>query len=275
MYRRYGRNSDIILTSVYHYGHTTVLWLSFLGNIHTAHDLDTGGNGRKKAVVIDHLLIEGTVNTVTYTYFALKSLYMNITGSLSHCLLDQGTYQLHDRCVADICHCSFLIVATKKFTLSGKPAGCIHIFGGTITVVNGSQYFTGGGNIRFYLEIGDDGNIIDGCHIHRICHGKMKDIGIVWIQFKGDTLIFLKNINIDQLADIFRNGDPGQMNQLHPQLCLERPGNHVFGDHSVVYQNFTDLLSGALLELQCFFQFFFCENLLLDKKVSKSHSFLS
>ena len=114
------RNTDIILLSVHHNRHTAILRLSLLRDIHTAHNLDTGGNSRKQTIVIDHLLIKCTIDTVSDTYLLLQCFYMDITGTLTNGLLNQRPHQLNNRSIADIRLCRFFNPAPQLGTFSCK-----------------------------------------------------------------------------------------------------------------------------------------------------------
>ena len=120
------RNTDIILLSVYHNRHTAILRLSLLRDIHTAHNLDTGGNSRKQTIVIDHLLIKRTIDTVSDTYLLLQCFYMNITGTLTNGLFNQRPHQLNNRSIADIRLCLFFNPSPQLGTFSCKSTRRIH-----------------------------------------------------------------------------------------------------------------------------------------------------
>ena len=150
------RNTDIVFPAVNHNGHTSVLRLSFFRNVHPAHNLDTGGDCRKETVVVDHFFIESTVNTVTHTNFCLQRFDMNIAGSLSYRLLDQGTYQLYDRGITDIGLCCLFHISTKLLSFTCKSSRSIHVFRRTIAAVDCRQYVTRCRNVWFHLQVRDD-----------------------------------------------------------------------------------------------------------------------
>ena len=248
MYRRNRRNTDIIFAAVYHNRHSTILWLSFFGNIHAAHDLDSRGDCRKKAVVVNHFFIKRAIDTVTDTYLGFKCFNMNITSSLTNCLLDQRTNQLYDRCITDICFFyGIFYISTKLLSFPGKSPGSIHRLRSPMATVNRCQDITWCCDIWFNLKIGNNRNVIDCCHIHRICHRQMQDIGIVWIQFKRNTLVFFQQVDTDQVAYFLRNRDSGKLYYLQSELCLECTGDHFFRNKSILNQNFTDFFTGSFL----------------------------
>ena len=208
-------NTDIVFPTVNHNGHTTILRLSFFGNIHAAHDFDTGGNCRKETVVVDHFFIESTIDTVAHTNLCLQCFYMNITGSLAYRLLNQRTYKLYDRRIADICFCCcFFSISTKLFTFTCESSRCIHGLGCTIAAIDCCKYITRCRNIWFNLQVCDDGNIVNCRHVHRIGHRKMQDIRIIRVKLKWNALVFLKEIHTDQATDFLRNRHAGKFDHL-------------------------------------------------------------
>ena len=81
----------------------------------------------------------------------------------------------------------------------------------------------------------------------------MEDIGIVGIQFKRNTGVFLHQIHADQVPDLLGDGHTCKLDYLQSQLHLKSTGNHFLSDKSIFYQNLTDLFAASLLKLQGFF----------------------
>ena len=275
MYCRYRGDSDIVFLTIHHDRHASILWFSLFGNIHSSHDLDPGGNCRKKAVVVNHFFIKSTIDPVTDTHFTFQCFDMDITGSLADRLFQQRPYQLNDRCVTDICSCLFSSINPKLLPFFCKTSGCIQRFRRTIPAVDGCTDVSGSCDIRLHLEIGHNGNIINRHHIHRIRHSQMQDICIIRIQFKGNTGILFQKIDTDQASHFLRDRYPRQLDNLKAKLHLQCPYDHLFRDKTIIDQNLSDLFAAALLQLQSLFQFFLSQNILFDQKISQSHPFSS
>ena len=261
--------------TIHHDRHTSILRFSLFGNIHSSHELDPGGNRRKKAVVINHFFIKSTIDPVTDTYLTFQCFDMDITGSLADRLFQQGPYQLNDRCVTDICAWLFSCIPPKLLPFLCKTSGCIQGFRSTIPAVDGCTDISGRCDIRLHLEIGHNGNIIDRHHIHRICHSQMQDICIIRIQFKGNTGILFQKIDTDHAPHFLRDRYPSQLDNLESKLHLQCPYDHLLCDKTIIDQNLSDLFTAALLQLQSLFQFFLSQNILFDQKISQSHPFSS
>ena len=178
---------------------------------------------------------------------------MDITGPLADCLFNKGTHQLYNRCITYICICIVVCCSsTKLCPLLSKSSGCIQCLRCAVASVDCRKNISGCSNVRLYLQVCHDRDVVDRSHIHRICHCKMKDIGIVGIQFKGNAGIFLEKVHADQISDFFRDRHACQLNDFKPQLHLEGTNDHILSDKAIIYQNFTDFLAASLLQFQGF-----------------------
>ncbi len=145
------RHTDIKFFPVYHLCDTAVLGFSFLGDIHTADNLDTCHNGRKQSDTVSSLFIKSAVNTIADPYLAFHGFDMDIGSTLSDRLIDHAFYQLYNRRIIDILTVHILLFHHLTFFFPGVFFQCRVHFRLSIVTVKCQHNAASGGYHRFHL----------------------------------------------------------------------------------------------------------------------------
>ena len=94
--RRKRRYTEVILNPVKYQCHTSVLWCTLFGNVHSADDLDTCYDRILKFFRIPHYFLHRSVDSETHTYLIFQCLDMYITGTLVDRLLNDLINKKHN-----------------------------------------------------------------------------------------------------------------------------------------------------------------------------------
>ena len=271
--RKYGY-TDIKLLLVHDLSDTTVLRFSFLGDIHTSDDLDTGHYSRQKPGAVGHPLIEGTVDPVTDSDLAFHGLYMNIGSPLSHSLLDHTLNQLNYRRVLDI----FII-----FFILGRYGSSLHLLflcvgichagdlGTSVSLIQCLYYGSRGGDHRLYLHVGHYGKVVYGVQIHGIHHGDHQHIRPLGIYRKRYGIILLCHLALDHAGDILRHFPGGKVHHVEVKLIRQSACYLLLCTESLFNQGVTETLTFDLRLMKGFIQLFGRDHTLLGQNVTQSH----
>ena len=267
-------DADVVLRPVDDHGDAAVLWLAPLGDVHAAHDLDAGDDGGQQADVIEHLLHQHAVNAVADPHLLFQRVQMNVTGSLTDGLLDDGAHQLHDGGVVQL-HLllgvqlgglQLLLLLLLGVLLRGAHGLVI----AEVLVQHGVD-LRRGGDAGVDHVVGDDGDVVLGVHVQRVAHGQDQRVGAALVQRHRQHAVAAEHRAADQPDDLRVDLDPPQVDAGNVQLHAQHVDDVLLGGKAQLGQTVAQPLAALFLQLQRLAQLVVRDDVTLHQQRAQLH----
>ena len=225
------------------------------GDIHAAHDLETGNNGVLQIRRYGQHLVQQSVDAHAYCHFVLLRLQMNIAGLFDKGALDDGVDEAdRRRCIgvgiralSQLCR-NDVAIAFSHLTLhildcSGCPLAAVQLFNDLL-----GRLF--GRNHRHDFFARDRLDLFLRDEIQRIAH---RDIERISDQLDRNDAVLLRDIARHKPRQLHRNRNRTQVYKINPQLHLQCIDEFFVCDHLAFQQNITQSAFAFFLYGECLF----------------------
>ena len=233
-----------------------------LGNVHVAHDLDTGDDRALGVPGHGKDLPQHAVDPHPHRHSCLPGLQMDIGGILVDSVFQEAVDQ------TDGGGCIFAVGANNVGggdileVGGGLVLGLLQILQrllgrlGTVQIRDGTGQGIGGGQHGHHLALGRHPHRVGSHEVQRVLHGDVQCIGI---PPDGNHIVLPGQRAGQHLGQFLGDNHAAQIHELNIQLLFQDLIHFALTDIALLHQNIHQFLAGGLLlDLQCLVQLLSC-----------------
>ena len=231
-----------------------------LGNVHVAHDLDTGNDCALVIAGNHEDLTQHAVDTHADVHGRLAGLHVNIGSILADSVFQEAVHQSDGgrRTLVIIVNDGGGDLRFQFFTGAGQLLQRLLRSDGAVQVGNTVLDALHAGQQGHNLPPDGLADSIGSQEVQGVCHGQQQGVAI---GADGDDVVLLGHVQGDQTDQIPVQLLGSQVDVLNTQLTLQQFVNGALGYQTLGHQNFVHPLVGlGLLDLLGGFQLILCNN---------------